>query len=420
MKDDGRSISMELQSRGKHMKVLLINAVCGTGSTGRIVADLWATLKAQGHEAKVAYGVGKGSLVDPQDRICFNNKVGYYAHNIAAKLTDKTGLFSAKQTRNLIKQIKAYDPDIIHLHNLHGYYMNYKLLFEYLAQADKPVVWTLHDCWAFTGHCSYFSAIKCEQWKKHCTCCKQLRNYPACYLSGNVSENYETKKAAFTSVKNMTIITPSQWLAGLVGESFLSKYPVKVINNGIDLNIFTPTPSDFKKKHNIEGKTVVLAVANVWGVRKGYNDVLKLAGMLDPSYQVVMVGVTDHQMQEMPNNILAIKRTSSAKELAEIYSAADVFVNPSYEETFGMVTAEALACGTPVVTYDKTAVPEVADNTCGIVVHAGDIAGMKEAIMKVRNLDRNQAIRRAKIFKRKKIYGEYSLLYNFLCEPIEA
>lgn len=397
------------------MKVLMINAVCGSGSTGRIVADMWALLKEQGHEAKIAYGFGMGTRVAEQDMIRFNNKPGYYRHNIAAKLTDRTGLYSTRQTKRLIGQIKQYDPDVIHLHNLHGYYINYKVLFDYLAQAGKPVVWTLHDCWAFTGHCAYFDAAGCEQWKTHCAECPLLREYPVCYLKGDVYNNFETKKKAFTSAENMTIVTPSKWLAELVKKSFLSKYSVEVIHNGIDLSVFRPKETDFKQRHGIADKTMVLAVANVWEKRKGLGDVIRLSEMLGENYQIVIVGLTEKQVVAMPKNIIAIQRTSSVDELVEIYSAADVFVNPSYEETFSMVTVEALACGTPVIAYDTGICGEAIDASSGVVVPIGDIDKMREAVRCIKSnlsMSRESCRHRAEKFNKDDKFKEYIELYK--------
>lgn len=394
------------------MKVLMINAVCGSGSTGRIVSDLWKILKEEGHEAKIAYGVGNGSRVDESDLICFNDKVGYYRHNIAAKLTDKTGLYSTKQTRYLVNEIKKYNPDIIHLHNLHGYYINYKTLFEYLAELQKPIIWTLHDCWPFTGHCVHFSLAQCDQWKTHCVDCKLLKDYPKCYFKGDVRNNFEIKKKTFTSIKDMVVVTPSQWLADLTKQSFLGKYTVEVINNGIDLDIFKPVSSDFRKKHNIVNKTMVLAVSNIWNWRKGYHDVLLLADNLGEGYQVVMVGLTAQQIKSLPANIIAIERTNSIDELAKIYSAADVFINTTYEDNFPTVNLEALACGTPIVTYNTGGSVEAADSSCGIVVEQGNLNELITAIDTAKNMKSESAFRRAKLFERTNRYEDYIRLYK--------
>lgn len=395
------------------MKVFMVNAVCGSGSTGRIITDLCDILKREGHQVKVAYGVGNASRILPEDTICINNKVGYYWHNALSRFSDRAGFYSAHATKKLIKAIQDFHPDVIHLHNLHGYYLNIRLLFEYLEKADIPVLWTLHDCWAMTGHCAHFSYIHCEKWKDGCHHCPQLTAYPKCYGLDRSAKNYADKKLLFTSVKNMTLITPSKWLADVVRSSFLSKYEVKVIPNGIDLNIFKPTPSDFKDKHRIIGKTMVLAVSNVWIEKKGFSDVCQLSKILEPDkYQVVMVGLTEKQLTTVPNTVLAIQRTASVEELAQIYSAADVFINPSYEETMGMVTAEALACGTPAIVYDRTAVPEIIDKRSGCIVHAGDINQLKSSIEHANKINRTDALVRAQAFEKEKQYGTYMELYR--------
>lgn len=398
------------------MKVLLINAVCGTGSTGHIVADIWKALKDQGHEAKVAYGVGQGSIVDPKDQICFNNKAGYYAHNLLAKLTDKTGMYSKRQTKALLKKIDEFQPDIIHLHNLHGYYINYPILFDYLAKRDIPVVWTLHDCWAYTGHCAYYSANRCALWKTGCEKCEHLQEYPRCYFNGNARNNYKKKKAAFTSVSRMIITTPSNWLANEVKKSFLSKYPILTVYDAIDLNLFKPTASDFKIVHEIGSKLMILSVANVWEKRKGLDDIVDLSKVLDSNKVLVIVGVDEEQKKKLPADIIAIKRTANLDELVKIYSAADVFVNLSVEETFGMVTAEALACGTPVVAYDKTAVPEVVDKQSGVIVHAGNIQELVSGIKKAQSISSENARKRAEMFDKKIEIERFMSIYQLLME----
>lgn len=398
------------------MKVLLINAVCGTGSTGRIVADIWKALKDQGHEVKVAYGVGHGSIVSPEDQICFNNKIGYYTHNILAKITDKTGMYSKRETKELLKKIDEFQPDIIHLHNLHGYYINYPILFEYLAKKDIPVVWTLHDCWAYTGHCAYYSANQCALWKTDCEKCEHLQEYPRCYFNGNTKNNYKKKKAAFTSVSRMIITTPSNWLANEVKKSFLSKYPILTVYDAIDLNIFKPTASDFKTIHGIGSQQMILSVANVWEKRKGLDDIVELSKVLDSNKVLVIVGVDEDQKKKLPTDIIAIKRTANLDELVKIYSAADVFVNLSVEETFGMVTAEALACGTPVVAYDKTAVPEVVDKQSGVIVHAGNIQELVSGIRKAQSISSENARRRAEMFDKKTEIERFMYIYQMSME----
>lgn len=242
------------------------------------------------------------------------------------------------------------------------------------------VKWTLHDCWAFTGHCSYFTMVKCEQWKSHCSYCSQLRRYPACFAMSSVSKNFERKRKAFTGVKNMTLITPSKWLADLTRQSFLKEYPVEVHYNTIDTNIFKPTPSDFRERYGLQNKIIVLGVANVWEDRKGLFDFYKLAQMLDGKYAIVLVGLSEKQIKDLPKNIKGIQRTNSPQELAAIYTAADIFVNPTYEDNYPTVNLEAQACGTRVVTYNVGGCAETLYTPNSNTVTCGNINELKRKI----------------------------------------
>lgn len=359
----------------------MINAVCGSGSTGRIVTDLCDELKVKGNSVKVAYGVGVANRIEDGDAIKISSKLGYYTHNALSRITDRAGFYSHAATQRLISAIEKFKPDVIHMHNLHGYYVNVKLLFQYLASQDIPIVWTLHDCWTMTGHCANFSYIHCDKWIAGCHHCPQLSAYPKCYLLDHSVKNYNEKKRLFTSVKQMTIVTPSEWLAEIVRKSFLSKYEVQIIPNGIDLNVFKPTPNDFRERHGIGEKKIVLAVSNVWNKKKGFYDVCKLSQMLDrDQFQVVMVGFTENQMVNIPDTVLPIRRTASVEELAGIYSAADVFINMTYEDNFPTVNLEALGCGTPVYTYRAGGSPESVTSLCGKTIPIGDIDTMCEAI----------------------------------------
>ena len=392
------------------MKILFINAVCGVGSTGRIVTDLARQAKSKGHTVKVACStIEPIKGVRPDEVITVGSRQDYYLHNLLSRLTDHEGLFSRSVTRKLLSQIKEYDPDLVHLHNLHGHWINYELLFRYLAEEKKKVVWTLHDCWAFTGHCSHFSLLKCEQWKSRCLHCNGLHGYPMCYGKGDVANNFDRKKKAFTSVGDMTIVTPSEWLASLVRESFLGKYPVEVVHNKIDMSVFTPTASDFRKAHHAEGKTIVLGVANVWNQSKGLDDFLKLRELLDERYVMVMVGLTQEQMAGIPGNIIGIQRTNSARELAEIYTAADVFVNLTYQDNYPTVNLEAIACGTPVVSYMTGGSCEAFDKHSGVAVRQGAVGEVPGTIERALLLDEEEILQRAKAFYS---YGDYLSLIS--------
>lgn len=333
------------------MKVLMINSVCSIRSTGRICTDIAKTLKQNGHECKIAYG---------RENVLEEYKE--YAHRISSpsdvkldalksRLFDNAGFNSKTATKKFIKWVEEYDPDLIHLHNLHGYYINIEILFEYIKRKNKPVVWTMHDCWAFTGHCSHFVRKNCDKWMTGCHHCPGKRGYPSSILLDNSKKNYLKKKALLSGIENMTIVTPSEWLANLVRQSFLKDTKIQVINNGINTSVFKPTQSDFREKYGLQNKKVLLGVASAWSESKGLYDFIKLSEKLDDKYKIVLVGLTDKQSAEIPSQILTITRTSNIKELAQIYTAADVFINPTYADTYPTVNLEAQACGTPVVTY---------------------------------------------------------------------
>lgn len=356
------------------MKVFLINSVCGTGSTGSMVADLAQLLQKHGHCVRVGFGIGQAGGVSEGTAFRFQHRLGYYWHNLLSRLTDHAGLYSKAQTKHLIRMIREFDPDIVHLHNLHGYYVNHELLFRYLADSGKQIIWTLHDCWAFTGHCTHYGMIGCTGWKTGCRSCPQLRSYPVCYTAGDTAGNYIRKKAAFTAPKNLTVVTPSQWLADQVSQSFLKDHPIRVIPNGIDTDIFLP-------KEKISGqKKTVLGVANVWNREKGLQDLYRLAQLLPQDYQVLLVGLTRQQLKKLPNHVTGILRTADKRQLARLYCNADVFVNPTYQETFGLTTLEAQACGTPAVVYRVGGCPETVQPGCGQTLEPGDIEALAQAV----------------------------------------
>lgn len=397
-------------------RILLINAVCGTGSTGRIVADLWKTLKNKGCEAKVAFGVGEGLLVDKQDQFKFNNKWGYYLHNAISRITDRAGFYSNIPTLRLLRFMDQYKPDLIHLHNLHGYYVNIRLLFDYIKQHDIPVVWTLHDCWAFTGHCTHFDFVGCDRWHTKCFDCPQKKEYPQSLVLEQSARNFRQKKELFTSLNKISIVTPSKWLADCVKQSFLSKYDITTIPNGIDLEVFRPVKSDIKNRLNIpEDKKIVLAVANVWNEKKGFSDVIRLSQLLpENAYQIVMVGLTEAQISSLPKNIIGIKRTKNINELVELYSAAFMFFNPTYEDNFPTTNIEALACGTPVITYMTGGSLEAIDEKTGFAVGKGDLSKVLNIITNP-NIDGNACRQRSESrFNKSEMYFQYLKIYRLL------
>ena len=394
------------------MKVLQINSVCGIGSTGRIATDLYKVLEEQNHECKIAYG--RGTAPQNIDSIKIGSTIDNYFHVFKTRVFDKHGFGSVNATKKFIEEIKDYDPDIIHLHNIHGYYLNIEVLFKYLKEADKPVIWTLHDCWPFTGHCSYFEYVECEKWKSSCENCVQKKEYPTSKLLDGSKLNYAKKKELFTSVKNMTIVTPSKWLSKIVKESFLGKYPIEVINNGIDLDVFKPTDSNFRDKNNLNNKFIVLGVANIWVEKKGLKYLTELEKNLNDDYKFVIVGVDEKKKNELSKNIIAITRTNNVKELAEIYTAADVFVNPTLEDNFPTTNLEALACGTPVLTFETGGSVECVDEKCGAIVPKKELENLKQQIIKIKenNFDSADCIKKSKKYDKRKRYDDYIKIYR--------
>jgi len=362
------------------VKLLQINSIVNSGSTGRIAEDIGNVAINSGHESYIAYG--RGNRPSSSQLIRIGKQLDVYWHGITTLLTDRHGFSSAKATEKLIHIVDQINPDVIGLHNLHGYYINIEILFNYLKTIDIPVLWTLFDCWSFTGHCSYFDDIKCEKWQTHCIQCPKYRNYPTA-LVDNSFINFDDKKRLFTGVKNLEILVHSSWLGDLVKKSFLKEYPIHIKPSAIDLSVFKPAQSSISISYNLENKKVLLGCASVWSERKGLNDFIKLSNVLDSEFIIVLIGLNKKQFLSLPENIIGINRTESTLELAQWYSLADVFINPTYQDNFPTTNIEALACGTPVITYDTGGSPEAIDNNTGLVVEKGDILGLYKAIINI-------------------------------------
>lgn len=393
------------------MKVLQINTF-GNLSTGKIAVDIYRTLRARGNEGAVAFARNEVPGDVPSFKI--GNPLSVYTDGVLTRLTDKAGHYSKGATEKLIKQIKEYDPDIIHLHNLHGYYINVPMLFDYLKEADKPVVWTLHDCWAYTGHCCYYSMAGCDKWKlTGCTKCPQKKAYPASIFKDNSSRNFSEKNQMFHSVKNLHLVCVSKWLDNELRASFLKDIPSRVIYNGIDTSVFKPSSGNFRIKYDVGDKRIVLGVASTWDTRKGLADFIGLSKILDERYKIVLVGLNDKQKASLPDNMLGIGRTDGPKELAEIYSASNVLFNASVEETFGLPNVESLACGTPVVAYNCTGIPETMTENDGYIVEPHDL---KTVALKIGEIcDAGKRIEVSSFrFPKDKTYEAYMKLYEEL------
>lgn len=353
------------------MKVLQINTTVNSGSTGRIAEDIGRTLISNGHESYIACGRVNQNSVSRLIKI--GNKLDFFFHVLKSLFTDRHGFGSKRATKKLLKQIDIIKPDVIGLHNIHGYYLNVEILFKYIKEKNIPIIWTLHDCWPFTGHCSYNT--DCDNCKK----CQ--RKYPKSIFINQVNRNFNDKKFIFNNVKKLQIITPSLWLKDLVNQSFL-KYPIKCINNGIDLNQFKPSEKSNKLKENLglKNKKIILGVASTWDKRKGLDDFILLASYIDVSYQIILIGLNNNQLKNLPKNIIGLKRTESIDELSDYYSLANVYLNPTYKDNFPTTNLEALACGTPVITYNTGGSPEAIDPKTGQIINKGDVKGLWSAI----------------------------------------
>lgn len=402
------------------MKIAEINMVA-IGSTGKIMLQIAERAREKGHIVKTfstnVFSTKYKKLPPPpnSDHEYFGSYFENGIHTTLGKITGHNGSFSRFATFRLIRKLKKFNPDVIHLHNLHAFCINLPMLFGYIKKNNIKTVWTLHDCWSFTGHCPHFDMIGCDKWKTGCHTCPQFNSdYLHTYRDAS-KKMYKLKKKWFTGVKDMTLVTPSNWLAGLVKESFLKEYPVKVINNGIDLSVFKPIESSFRKEYACEDKFIILGVSFGWGVKKGLDVFIELSKRLDERFQIVLVGTSDDIDAQLPSNIISIHQTQNQQELADIYTAADVFVNPTREDTFPTVNIESLACGTPIVTFNTGGSPEVCDETCGIVVPKDDIEALVDAIYNVydnKPFSKEACIEHAKAFDKNDKFLEYVKLYE--------
>ena len=355
------------------MKLLQIDVSVNRGSTGRIAEEIGRQALSCGWKSCIAYG----RYANPglSETIKIGTLADQAFHLLQTRLFDRHGLHSIIATKQLIQKIKNYNPDIIQLHQLHGYYINLQVLFSFLKEFNKPVVWTFHDCWQITGHCCYFTTVECEKWRSLCFRCPLSHSYPASWFSDRSEANFNLKKELFSGVENLTIIPVSRWLDKIVSQSFLSDKKRVIILNGVDTDIFKPSdPEALKLKHNLAGMNVLLGVADMWSPHKGLDDFIKLAGLIGKNRRIILVGLNKNQIKNLPDNIIGVPRTENVNQLAQYYSLADVFINPSKSESFGLVTAEALACGTPAIVYDSTASPELIIPGTGYIADKGDIA----------------------------------------------
>ena len=393
-----------LKEKNMTKKLLQINVTANWGSTGKIAEQIGLKAMEQGWESYIAYG--RSMNPSKSKLIKVGRMLNVYEHYLENRIFDNEGLASRIPTKQFIKKIEEIKPDIIHLHNIHDHWLNYKILFEYLNTLDTPIVWTQHDCWAFTGGCMHFVHTNCERWKSECETCHQKSNF-----FNRSKIHFNLRRKLFSNV-NLTLVPVSQWMGKFSQESFLKDKNIEVIHNGVDLNVFKPT-ADNKEKNNFR----ILAVSSVWHRAKGLYDIFKLRELLSEEYEIIIVGLSANQVKQLPKGIIGIQRTQNIQELVQLYSKSDVFINPTYADTFPTVNLEALACGTPVITYKTGGSPEAIDEKTGIVVEQGDVRALVNAIKQVREkplLSENCRLRAEQLFNKDKCFEKYIELYNNL------
>lgn len=402
----------------KRKTLLLINVAINFGSTGKIVEGIGKMAIADGWEVYVAHGA-RYKNASSLKGIQLGTKAGEVLHYLKSALFDAQGLGSRRATRRFLGRVDELQPDLVHIHNIHGCFLNYPLLFQYLKERRIPVIWTLHDCWAMTGHCVHFERTHCGKWKEQCGKCPQRRDFPASWLLDRSKNNYILKKQLLTAMGTMQITTVSSWLRGVAEQSYLKKFPVDEVPNGVDTKVFVCTEGNIRARFRIDDKKLVLAVASGFGERKGIDDYVSLSERLPADYQLLLVGVSRRDKRILPDKVMTAPRTNGASELAAFYSAADVLLSLSYEETFGLTIVEAMACGTPAVVYDNTAQPELITPETGLIVPTGDMDALVKAIEQV--CSRPKALYEAACRNRgleydeKQSYQKYLRLYSAMC-----
>ncbi|MBR0500124.1 MAG: glycosyltransferase [Bacteroidales bacterium] len=404
-------------------KLLQINPVVKENtSTGKIMRELGDLAMAAGWESYLVYSRARDG-VPPHSSILVpvGNKADLLFHWVVTRFFDAHGLVSRRATRKLIRRIREIDPDIIHIHNVHGYFLHYPTLCRFLAERGKPVIWTVHDCWLFTGHCYHYAAAGCDRWQTGCHHCPQKKAFPASYGFDRSRKNFIDKQQAFAGISSLTLVAVSEWMRGELSRSFLKSVPCRVISNGIDLNTFQPRPDpDLRTRYGITRPRFYLAVASIWLPEKGIADIIDLSGKLQEDEQLVMVGKIDAKLlKTLPKTIVTIDRTADAQALASLYTEATALVNPTWQDNYPTVNMESMACGTPVVTYRTGGSVESVTPKTGIVVRQGDVDALAQALRQIRETDRatwqkNCRDHAAGRFDRNERFKDYIRLYEDL------
>lgn len=407
-------------------KLLQINPVLRVNtSTGRIMQEIGELAMLHGWKTYMAYSKGRDGIKECKSEIVPVGDVWSTAwHGLETRLLDRHGLASDRATREFVKRIEKIAPDIVHIHNIHGYFLNYRILFDFLSKSGIPVVWTVHDCWLYTGHCYYYSYAGCNKWQTGCGHCPQKKEFPASYFSDRSHRNWLDKKTAFTSMPldKLTIVPVSDWIREEMSRSFLKDYHFQVIHNGINTEVFDVYDATaVRQQYSLGDKHIFLGVASIWSREKGLADFIKMSELIRQDEVIVLVGIKPEDMKLLPKNVVAIARTENIHQLAELYSAADVFINPTWQDNYPTVNLEAIACGTPVVTYRTGGSIEAITDTTGFIVEQGDVAGLVDAARCIirrgkeayRNVCRQYAVAN---FRKEDRYADYLNLYRQLTE----
>lgn len=416
-------------------KLLQINPVLRTStSTGRIMKEIGELAMANGWESYVAYSKGRDGLPGSTSiPVPVGNKASVAWHGLQTRILDRHGLGSVLATKRFIEDIRRIGPDIIHIHNIHGYFLNYRILFDFLSHSGIQVIWTVHDCWLYTGHCYHYMYAGCDRWKTGCGHCPQRGKFPRSLFADRSARNFRDKRDAFCSMPEdrLTIVPVSDWMRSEMSESFLKDYRFQVIHNGIDTDVFSPQPaleSEVRRCYGLGDRHVILGIASIWSEEKGLNDFVEMAARLDSDEVIVLVGMDRKQLDDvlsrygrtvLGDRMVAVKRTADVHQLAGLYSTADVLVNPTWQDNYPTVNLEAISCGTPVVTYRTGGSIEAVAGDTGFVVEQGDIEGLVDAVRRVETLGKAHFMdacrsRAVKEFRKEDRYAEYIELYERL------
>lgn len=390
------------------MKIVQLNVTCGVGSTGKICLAVSRLLNERRVENYILFSEEDS---DYEYGIKYAEKLSIKLEALKSRVFGNYGFNSKALTKKLIAKLDEINPDIVHLHNLHGHGCNLEMLFTYFKKKNIKLYWTFHDCWAFTGYCPHFDMIGCDKWQTQCQACPQKGAYS--FFFDKSDKLYSKKKELFSGL-DLTIITPSEWLKNLVKKSFLKDYEVRVINNGIDLDVFKPSESDFRESHGLKDEFLILGVAFNWDKRKGLDVFSDLARTLPNDCRLVLVGTNENTRKLLPENVITIDRTENQQQLAEIYSACDLFVNATREDTFPTVNIEALACGTPVLTFRTGGSAEIIDESCGMVVDKNDTQALINAVLRIkesRPFTEEACLKKSAEYQKEEKFKEYTEIY---------